>query len=232
MIYMSRQKQLGGADPAIIMLLFVVLIAGGVGIAYTVDDDFKDWVDNLVSGSGSPPCTGPSCPPEGVHISGPTPAPTTPVAAAPTVAGETYTVSCAPCPDSFKHIAGDYEIIPSPDGKYNTCLVKGKYRSIYKRKRKAGPRLGQHNGLGELWLYAITETDGKHVGWMIGGNHKCEHSKVEAYVRIDTLDPANDTHAQISSAAGNWWLARNYASDYIGDPNWKHFPDLKIELKS
>ena len=67
---------------------------------------------------------------------------------------------------------------------------------------------------------------------MIGGNHKCEHSNVEAYVRIDTLYPANDTHAQIASAAGKWWLAQNYASDYTGNPHWKNFHDLKIELKS
>ena len=62
------KKQVGGADPAIIVLLFIVLIAGGVGIAYAVNDDFQAWVDGLGSDSGSgasvsPPCTGPSCPP-------------------------------------------------------------------------------------------------------------------------------------------------------------------------
>ena len=65
---MSKKKQVGGADPAILVLLFIVILAGGVGIAYAVNDDFQAWVDGLGSDSGSgasvsPPCTSPPCSP-------------------------------------------------------------------------------------------------------------------------------------------------------------------------
>jgi hypothetical protein len=135
---------------------------------------------------------------------------------------ETYTVSCASCPEvSFKHISGDYEKTDD-----NKCLVYGTERPVYKRKT------GTNNGLGDLWLYAIPETDGTHIGWMIGGHKICEHSEIEAYVRVDNQNPAADTHTQIGSAAGQWWRAQNYdGSTTTPVSNWKNFTDLKIELK-
>lgn len=39
------KKQRGGVDPALTGILLLVLVAGGFGIAYTVNDDFKGWID-------------------------------------------------------------------------------------------------------------------------------------------------------------------------------------------
>lgn len=44
------KKQRGGADPALVGMLFLVLVSGGLGIAYELNDDFKRWVNDHISG--------------------------------------------------------------------------------------------------------------------------------------------------------------------------------------
>lgn len=46
----GRKKQRGGADPALVGMLFLVLVSGGLGIAYELNDDFKGWVNDLIGG--------------------------------------------------------------------------------------------------------------------------------------------------------------------------------------
>ena len=46
----GRKTQRGGADPALVGMLFLVLVSGGLGIAYELNDDFKGWVNDLIGG--------------------------------------------------------------------------------------------------------------------------------------------------------------------------------------
>jgi hypothetical protein len=40
-------KQIGGADPSMVGLLFVVVTGGGFAVAYALNDNVKEWVDKL-----------------------------------------------------------------------------------------------------------------------------------------------------------------------------------------